>query len=158
MNTSILIYIALVASGIAIAVSIVALVSSGRSRAWRKVFGQSTDPKTLDEAMEIITNKLQTLETARKDITQTLEEVANQLNLATQFVGLTRYNSSGDDGGNLSFSLALLDAHQSGVVLTSLHGRQNNRIYTKQITKGASEQILSEEEKEALISAVTNSN
>ena len=55
-----------------------------------------------------------------------------------------------DTGGNLSFALALLDADDNGIVLSSLHSRQTTRVYIKAITAGQADQQLSEEESAAL--------
>lgn len=156
MSDSILVYISLAASGIALITGIFAIVASRQMRKWRKYFDAENHPENLEEIIEQIANKLKKFDAHSDQTNSTLEAISDQLNLATQKVGIIRYNGNGDDGGNLSFSLALLDAHQSGIILTSLHGRQNNRIYAKVIINGASESTLSEEEKEALIQALTN--
>lgn len=156
MSNSILVYIAISISVIALALGIFAVITTGKIRAWRKFFGKDSEPENLEDIIEQLVAKLKELERKGEDTSLTLEAVANQLTKATQHVAVIRYNSNGDDGGNLSFSMALLDAHQTGVVVTSLHGRQNNRIYAKVITKGTSESTLSDEEREALIQSITN--
>jgi hypothetical protein len=158
MSDTVLVYISLAASGIAMISGIFALLSASQMRKWRKYFDAENQPENLEEIIEQIAGKLKKFDAHSEQTNRSLEVLANQLNTATQNVGIIRYNGNGDDGGNLSFSLALLDAHQSGIILTSLHGRQNNRIYAKAIIKGASESTLSGEEKEALIHALTNKN
>lgn len=69
---------------------------------------------------------------------------------AIQRAGLVRFNPFEDTGSNQSFALALLDAHEDGVVISSLHARQSTRLYAKPITAGQSEMALSAEEAEAL--------
>jgi hypothetical protein len=69
---------------------------------------------------------------------------------AIQKVGLVRFNPFKETGGNQSFSLALLDENDSGVIITSLYSRGESRFYGKTIVNGQSEYILSQEEKEAL--------
>lgn len=155
MGTNILVYISLVASGIALALGVYASLTSSRMSSLRKIFG-AEKPDNLDEVIDGIVAKLTQLDTHAKETRTTLEAVATQLNTATQNVGMIRYNSHGEDGGNLSFSAAFLDGHQSGIVLTSLHGRQNNRIYAKVITQGSSESTLSDEEREAVMNALTS--
>ena len=158
MSATILAYIGLGVAGIALILGIYAIISVGQVRKWRKIFSGASEPETLEEVMEQVAKRLEQLHEASEQTTITLEAIAKQLNTATQHVGIVRYNGNGDDGGNLSFSAALLDAHQSGIVITSLHGRANSRIYAKVIMNGASEQTLSEEEREALIQALTNNN
>lgn len=156
MSATVLTYISLAVSILALILGIYAIVTTGKSRAWRKFFNSQNEPENFDDVIDQLVGKLELLETNGNSTAVTLESVANQLNKATQHVGIVRYNGTGDDGGNLSFSAALLDAHQTGIVITSLHGRQQNRIYAKVITSGASENTLSEEEREALMQALTN--
>jgi hypothetical protein len=156
MSANILTFIALGASILALILGVAALWISSQSRTLKKYFKKENQPENLEEVVEHIISKLTELDAHANQTSNNLSSLAHQLNTATQHVGIIRYNGNGDDGGNLSFSAALLDAHQSGIVLTSLHGRQNNRIYAKVITEGASESTLSEEEREALILAITN--
>jgi hypothetical protein len=69
---------------------------------------------------------------------------------ALQRIGLVRYNPFEDTGGNQSFALALLDADDDGIVISSLHARGGTRIYAKAIAAGRPEAALSEEETQAL--------
>lgn len=74
--------------------------------------------------------------------------------LAIQHTGLVRYNPFEDTGGNQSFAVAMLDANGDGVVMSSLHARQNTRVYAKAVVGGRSEAALSDEETEALRQAM----
>ena len=69
---------------------------------------------------------------------------------ALRNLAVVRYDAFGDMGGHLSWSLALLDDHGNGVLLTSIHGRNDARTYAKAITDWSCEQQLSPEEEEAL--------
>jgi len=69
---------------------------------------------------------------------------------AFQRIGLVRFNPFEDTGGNQSFALAVLDAHGSGFVVSSLHARAGTRVYGKAVAGGVSESNLSAEEAEAL--------
>lgn len=155
MSTTILVYAALATGILSLIIAILAFLSAGKIRAWRKFFGSDHEPENLEEIIEQLVAKLKQLEANGKQTQETLEQVTAQLATATQHVSVVRYNGNGDDGGNLSFSAALLDAHQTGIVITSLHGRQQNRIYAKVVTQGVSESTLSDEEKEVLIQALT---
>lgn len=75
-----------------------------------------------------------------------------------QNVGLIRYDAFEEMGGNLSFSLALLNNQKDGVVLTSINGRTENRIYIKQIMAGISNDFpLTTEENKAVAQALKES-
>jgi hypothetical protein len=72
-------------------------------------------------------------------------------------VGLVRYNAVGERASDMSFSLALLDAHKSGVVLSSLFNPQGQSyIYAKPVEKGISTYRLSKEEEQAIQQAIQN--
>jgi hypothetical protein len=70
-------------------------------------------------------------------------------------VGLVRYDAFEDVGGRLSFSCAMLDDHGNGVVMTSINGRQDTRVYAKPIVDGHSQYNLSVEEEEAIRQAIS---
>jgi Protein of unknown function (DUF4446) len=72
---------------------------------------------------------------------------------ALKHLAVVRYDAFGDMGGHLSWSLALLDDHGSGVVLTSIHGRSDARTYAKNVTAWTCDQQLSPEEEEAITHA-----
>ena len=74
--------------------------------------------------------------------------------LHVQKVGLVRFNPFREIGGDHSFSLALLDGNDTGVVITGLHTRERTRVYMKAIKVGKSEHELSDDEKRALIKAI----
>src|SRR5690606_12263390 len=55
-----------------------------------------------------------------------------------------------DTGSDQSFAIALLDDRRDGVVISSLHGRANTRVFAKPVSDGASPHTLSEEEPRAI--------
>jgi uncharacterized SAM-binding protein YcdF (DUF218 family) len=73
---------------------------------------------------------------------------------ALQKVGVVRFNPFQDSGGDQSFAIALLDQGGSGVVVSSLHGRAEMRIFAKQVTNGRSTHSLSDEEQQAIREAL----
>ena len=70
-----------------------------------------------------------------------------------QKVGLVRFNPFKELGGDHSFSLAILNGEDSGIIITSLHTRDRTRVYMKDVRMGKSSFELSSEEKKALLSA-----
>ena len=67
-----------------------------------------------------------------------------------QKVGIVKYDAFNQMGGQLSFSLALLDENDNGFILNSVHSAEGCYSYTKEIKSGMCEISLSEEEREAL--------
>lgn len=83
-------------------------------------------------------------------IKKNIEEIRDSDLKHIQKIGIVRFNPFNETGGDHSFSLALLDGVDTGIVLTGLHTRERTRLYTKRVTKGKSEHTLSKEEGEAL--------
>lgn len=71
--------------------------------------------------------------------------------LHIQRVGLLRFNPFKDTGGDQSFILSLVDADNTGVIISGLYSRSGTRWYAKKVLKGKGvEHELSEEEEKAL--------
>lgn len=69
---------------------------------------------------------------------------------ALRHVSVVRYDAFTDTGGQLSWSMALLDDSGSGVVVSSIQGRNEARTYAKNVAEWRSEAQLSPEEEDAL--------
>jgi hypothetical protein len=85
-----------------------------------------------------------------RQIEATHAELVGRSRRSIQHIGLVRYNPFEDTGSDQSFAIALLDDDRDGVVLSSLHGRANTRIFAKPVTDGASAHNLSDEETQAI--------
>jgi hypothetical protein len=72
---------------------------------------------------------------------------------ALRDVAIIRYDALSEMSGQLSFSLALLNAQGDGVVVSSINGRAETRTYAKPVRAGKGEQELSPEEAQAVRSA-----
>src|SRR5947207_12443073 len=91
----------------------------------------------------------------RVDALNALErELEASSRLALQKVGVVRFNPFQDSGGDQSFAIALLDQGGTGLVISSLHGRAETRIYAKPVTNGRSTHSLSDEEQQAIRDAL----
>ena len=102
-------------------------------------------------------NKIARLESAVRSLVGTDRRQQGLIEGAVRHVGLVRYDAFEDVGGRLSFSCALLDDHGTGVVVTSINGRQDTRVYAKPIAEGQSSYNLSVEEEEAIRQALGRS-
>lgn len=81
------------------------------------------------------------------------ETLQADVRLSLRRVGIIRYNPFGDTGGDQSFALALLDDQGDGVVISSIFGRSDSRLYAKPVRGGKSKYTLSAEEDQAIIQA-----
>ena len=93
--------------------------------------------------LEQVGRKLQTLDTRTQELLDRSERAYSRL-------GFTRFDSTQEIKGQLSFSLAVLDAHHDGFLLTSLTTLQGSRIYLRPVQAGRVERDLMPEEAEAL--------
>jgi hypothetical protein len=79
-----------------------------------------------------------------------LATAEDRLDGAIAYRGLLRYDAYNEMSGRQSTSIALLDATRSGIVLSSIHHRDQARLYAKQVRDGQAELELSPEEAEAV--------
>jgi len=88
-----------------------------------------------------------------------LDKIKQNMRKMKSNVVVQRYNAFQEDGGNdLSFSIAMLDDDQDGVILTGIHGREQTFIYAKPIEKSQSTYSLTPEEKVIIDRIAAKSN
>lgn len=116
----------------------------------KKKFFTGKNGADLEDALKTLADKLERIGEKQSAEQGRLDALQEAFGYAVQKTGLVRFNPFAGSGGNFSFSLALLDAHNNGVIITSMHGREQNRIYAKKIAAGKSESQLTEEELKAL--------
>ena len=101
---------------------------------------------------------ISTSERNAKDIellTEKLNYEINENKKHLQKIGFKRYNPFTDTGGDQSFTAALLDDLGDGIMISSLHSRENTRLYAKKVHGGkVSAQTLSSEEQEVIKQAL----
>jgi len=76
-----------------------------------------------------------------------------ELGLSLRHLSVVRYDAFDDMGGELSWSLALVDDSGSGILISAINGRQHGRTYAKSLSGWEYPGLLSPEE-EAAIAAV----
>lgn len=79
-----------------------------------------------------------------------LVALEQKMDSAKRFVGMVRYDAFEDVGGNQSFSMAILDDKGDGALVTCLYGRQDCRVYAKQLDGGESDRSITNEERRAI--------
>jgi len=104
------------------------------------------EPKDLKE----ILSQFKNLEENFEKLSKELKSFKKESGWFLQKVGMVRFNPFSEVGSDQSFSVALLDGQDDGIVITSLYTREENRVYGKPIKGGISEYSLSGEEKEAI--------
>lgn len=114
--------------------------------------------KEVPENLEQIWQFCQSLEQNLNKLTKDFENLKQTSHFFIQKIGIVRFNPFKETGGDQSFSIALLDGNNSGLVITSLYTREKNRIYAKPIKAGLSDYSLSVEEKKAITKAISSGN
>ena len=103
----------------------------------------------LEKILELLLKRSKVDSERIDEIQKLVKKLEEKGKFSFQKASLVKFNPFSDLGGNQSFSLALLDTQDKGVVITSLHGRQTTRVYTKLINE-EKEIKLSEEELKAI--------
>lgn len=142
-----------VSLGVAVAAIIVAIWSlvstkniKGRLQRALSFDQNSTAEDTLVHLLDTVESWSQ----REQRLDQRLDELEKRREFAFDHLGLVRYNAFDDTGAELSFSLALMTDTGDGVVLTSLWGREEVRVYAKPLEGLNSRLALSSEEKQAV--------
>ncbi|HZO36861.1 MAG TPA: DUF4446 family protein [Solirubrobacteraceae bacterium] len=79
-----------------------------------------------------------------------------RLDASVAYSGLVRYDALNEMSGRQSTSIALLDARKTGIVLTSIHHRDQARLYAKLVHEGRGDLELSPEEADVIRQALEN--
>ena len=113
-----------------------------------------TGVENLEQLLIEMQNGIAGMEETVERLQAEIEEIKRKQTSMVGSVGVLRYNAFGDRGSDLSFSLALLDEQQNGVVISAIHSRGESLLYAKPLEEGQSRYTLSPEEEEAIVQAL----
>lgn len=140
----------LLATAAALAVALVVVARRGRRLEARlDALTRGEDGRSLAGVLEAHVERVGAVAHRQDELASHAAALDEQAGRSVQGVALVRFNTFEDTGGNQSFALALLDPAGDGVVLNSLHARNQTRLYARAIRGGAAEGALSAEEAEA---------
>jgi hypothetical protein len=149
--------VALAAAGvalIALIVAAIALVRLRRLRADQRVVLGGKERRDLVSQGAQLEREFRGLHDYVQDVVATLNgrlgTAEERLDGAIAYRAMVRYDAYNEMSGQQSTSIALLDARRSGVVVSSIHHRDQARVYAKQVIDGKGELQLSPEEEEAV--------
>jgi hypothetical protein len=112
--------------------------------------------KNLEEMIFEYNSKVDKSLASAKHIEDMYLDVDNRLRKCIQKISVIRYRAFDDVGSDLSYSIAILDDYNNGLVITGIYGRSESTSFTKPIENGISKYDLSEEEKLAIRNAINN--
>lgn len=114
--------------------------------------------KNIEEDLERFMQKIYKVENQNVEILDFCKNLDEDISKCIQKVGVVRYNAFKDTGSDLSFTVALLDEKNDGVVFNGIYSREMSNIYAKPVNNGNSTYTLSEQEIEAIERAMNSNN
>ena len=115
---------------------------------------RGTNGRNLEEMLLEKVDSIEEVKEISKKVISEYERLEEKMKECIQKVTIMRYKAFEDVGSDLSFSIAMLDDKNDGVILTGIYGRQESTTYAKPIDKGISRYDLSEEELYVLNEAI----
>ena len=156
---SILIIIALAVITLLLFIITMLLLASVKKleKKYRKMM-RGVNNKNLEQ---MLSDNLDNIEKALNKSQEAVDECKNisqELKGCVNKVAIMRYKAFEDVGSDLSFSIAILDSYNDGVIITGIYSRHDSTTYAKPIDKGISRYDLSEEELHVLNEAINSKN
>lgn len=108
----------------------------------------------LEESLVEYVDMVQKSNILSQEVKDKLDGINGRIDNCVQKVSIVRYKAFEDVGSDLSFSIAILNNNNNGVLITGIYGRNESTTYAKPIDKGLSRYDLSEEELYVLNEAI----
>ncbi|MDQ6682962.1 MAG: DUF4446 family protein [Chloroflexota bacterium] len=138
-----------------IAAVVVQSARLGRAtRAYRALIGGAGGSGSVRQVLDAHVDRVEQVRGRLEELNALHENLELRSRGSLQHIGMVRFNPFDDTGSDQSFAIALLDDRRDGIVLSSLHGRANTRLFAKPVEAGTSRHALSEEEAQAIRVAV----
>ena len=115
-----------------------------------KKFMSGKNAKSLEKDIIVLYEENRFIKASTEKNKSDIRFLYKKLASTFQKVGIVKYDAFNQMGGQLSFSLALLDENNSGFILNCVHSTEGCYSYTKEIRNGSCDISLGEEEREAL--------
>ena len=112
--------------------------------------------KDIEEMLNKHLDKVSFVQKQNEEILDYCRKIDEDFTKTISKVGIVRYSAFRDTGSDLSFTLALLNKNNDGVVLNGIYSREMSNIYAKPVQNAESTYTLSKEEKEAIQKAISN--
>ena len=126
------------------------------NKKYKKFLEKLGKGNNIEEDLETYMYRVEKVERQNAEISNYVKSIDEDLTKCIQKVGIVRYSAFKDTGSDLSFTLALLDEHNDGVVLNGIYSREMSNIYAKPVKNGESSYTMSDEEKLAVQKAINS--
>ena len=114
--------------------------------------------KNLEEVINLNLDNIEKAMNSSQDAINECKKLSEEMKGCVNKVAVMRYKAFENVGSDLSFSIAILDSYNDGVIITGIYSRQDSTTYAKPIDKGISRYDLSEEELHVLNEAINSKN
>lgn len=104
----------------------------------------------IESVLDACIDKVNFVIDKNKEIEYQMNSIERNMYYCIQKVGVVRYNAFDDVGSDLSYSIAMLDNNDDGLVISSLYARESSSTYAKPVAGGRSRYALSVEELKAI--------
>lgn len=144
--------------GFLLCLVIINMVQISKLKRRVKQLVHNEDGMSIETVVHQYYGDIEEIKMSQSEIMAKQKEIQGTLLHCITKMGVIRFNPFGEVGGNQSFAIALLDSENTGIVISSLYGRDSSRFYGKPVVKGKSNYQLSDEEMEAVERAITGKN
>ncbi|AVQ40444.1 DUF4446 domain-containing protein [Clostridium botulinum] len=135
---------------------IITMISLKKLKEKYKKFMRGSNNRNVEELINDYLDKVDKAKEETEYVKEIYSTIDKRVKACIQKVAIVRYRAFDDVGSDLSYSIAFLDNDNSGVILTSIFGRNESTTYAKPIDKGISRYDLSDEEKQVLENCINN--
>lgn len=115
-----------------------------------KRFMNGLSDRNMEELLETCLSGVNSVNAKNREIELKINAIERTLIQCVQKVGIVRFNAFDNVGSDLSFSIALLDNNDSGVVISAIYARDSSSSYAKPVSSAKSKYTLSAEEIQAI--------
>jgi hypothetical protein len=134
------------------------MIAHNRLRKKISILMNGTNSLNIEQIVISMKEKMNDQQNKNDEIKNEMTKINDSMKKMKTNIYIHRYNAYSESGNNLSFSLAILDDYQNGVVISSIHNRESSFIYAKPIKAAKSEYSISPEEKIAIEKAMSKTN
>ncbi len=120
-------------------------------------FMRGKDAESLEDTILSCIEKNEQIDQMNQLLREDIIGLRKNQRITYQKMGMVKYNAFREMSGDLSYALALLDQEENGFIINSVYAKEGGYSYIKEIVKGESSILLSEEEKAALEKAKSQS-
>ena len=120
-------------------------------------FMRGKDAESLEDTILSCIEKNEQIDQMNQLLREDIIGLRKNQRITYQKMGMVKYNAFREMSGDLSYALALLDQEENGFIINSVYAKEGGYSYIKEIVKGESSILLSEEEKAAVEKAKSQS-